>query len=97
MHRFGPKMQSKRLSTRRVMLNPIGPNTPLQARVPASPNPFTEPNHFEEELLEENGPFGDLLEDRTKTEVLPDGGGGLARMSAANRLLFQKLKKKCSS
>ncbi len=80
-----------------MMLNPIGPNTLLQARVPASPNPFTEPNHFEEELPEENGPPGDLPEDRTETEVLPDGGGGSARMFAADRLLFQKLKKKCSS
>jgi len=46
MHRFGPKMQSKKLNTRRVMLNPIGPNASLQVRVHASPNPFTEPNHF---------------------------------------------------
>ncbi len=67
-------MQSKRLSTRRVMLNPIGPNAPLQARVRASPNPFIEPNHFEEELLEENGPLGDLPKDRTEIEVLPNGG-----------------------
>ncbi len=91
-------MQSKkRLSTRRVMLNPIGPSTPLQARVPTSPNPFTEPNQFEEELPEENALPGDLPEDRTETEVLPEGGGGSARMSAADRILFQKLKKKCSS
>jgi hypothetical protein len=34
-----------------VMLNPIGLNTPLQVRMHASPNPFTESNHFEEELL----------------------------------------------
>jgi len=96
MHRFGLEMQGKRLSTRCVMLNPIGPNAPLQARVPASPNPFTKLNHFEEELPEENGPLGDLLKDKTETKVLPDGGGGLARMSATDRLLFQKLKK-CSS
>jgi hypothetical protein len=76
MHRFGPEMQSKRLNTRRVMLNPIGPNVPLQARVPASSNPFIEPNHFEEELPEENGPLGDMPEDMIETEVLPDGGGG---------------------
>ncbi len=67
MHRFGPEMQSKRLSTRRVMLNPIGPSIPLQVRVLASPNIFTEPNHFEEELLKENGLPGDLLKDMTKT------------------------------
>ncbi len=89
-------MQSKRLSTCHVMLNPIGPNTPLQARVLASLNPFTKLNHFEEELLEENGIPGDLPKDRTKIEVLPNGGRRLARMSATNCLLFQKLKKKCS-
>jgi hypothetical protein len=32
------------------MLNPIGPDTPLQTRVFASLNPFTKPNQFEEEL-----------------------------------------------
>ncbi len=91
-------MQSKkRLSTRRVMLNPISPNTPLQARMPASLNPFTEPNQFEEELPEENAMPGDLPEDRTETEVLLDGGGRSARMSASDHLLFQKLKNKCSS
>ncbi len=80
-----------------MRLNPIGPNVPLQARVPASPNPFTEPNHFEEELPEENGLPEDLQEDMTETEMLPDGGGGSTQMYAADRLLFQKLKKKCSS
>ncbi len=71
-------MQSKSLSTCRVMLNPIGPNAHLQPRVLTSPNPFTEPNHFEKELPKENGLPGDLLEDMTKTKVLLDGGGGLA-------------------
>jgi hypothetical protein len=33
--------------------------------MPASPKPFTELNHFEEELPEENGLPGDLLEDMT--------------------------------
>ncbi len=75
MHHFGPGMQSKRLSTHCVMLNPIGPNSPLQARVLTSPNLFTEPNHFEKELLEENGLPKDLLEDMIETKVLPDGGG----------------------
>jgi len=81
---------------RRVMLNPIGPSAPLQARVFTSPNPFIEPNHFEEELPKENGLPEDLLENMTKTEVLLDGGGGLIRMSLVDHLLFQKLKKKCS-
>jgi hypothetical protein len=58
------------------MLNPIGPNAPLQARVLTSPNLFTELNHFEEQLVEENGLFRDLPKDRTKIEVLPNGGGG---------------------
>ncbi len=71
-------MQSKRLNTRHVMLNPIGPNAHLQPRVLTSPNPFTKPNHFEKELPKENGLLGDLLEDMTKTKVLPNGGGGLA-------------------
>ncbi len=69
-------MQNKKLSTCHVMLNPIGPSTPLQARVPASSNPFTKSNHFEEELLEENGLPGDLLKDMTETKMLLDGGGG---------------------
>jgi hypothetical protein len=47
------------------MLNPIGPNAPLQARVLTSPNPFIEPNHFEEELPKENGLPWDLPKDRT--------------------------------
>jgi len=76
MHRFGPKMQSKKLSTRHVMLNPIGPNTPLQARVLASSNPFTESNHFEEGLPKDNGLLRDLLENMIEIEVLLDGGGG---------------------
>jgi hypothetical protein len=97
MHRFGPEMQSKRLSTRHVILNPIGPNAPLQTRVPTSPNPFIELNHFEEELLKENGLPEDMLKDMTKTKVLPNGGGRLARMSTIDRLFFQKLKKKCNS
>ncbi len=63
----------------------------------ASLNPFTKPNHFEEELLKENGLPGDLPEDTTKIKVLPDGGGGSTQMSAVDHLLFQKLKKKCSS
>jgi hypothetical protein len=42
----------------------------------ASPNPFTKPNPFEEELPKENGLPGDLPEDKTKREVLPNGGGG---------------------
>jgi hypothetical protein len=67
MHRFGPEIQSKRLGTHHVMLNPIGPNALLQARMLASPNPFTEPNHFEEELLEENGLPKDLLENMIET------------------------------
>jgi hypothetical protein len=50
MHCFGPEMQNKILSTRHVMLNPIGPNIPLQAKVFASSNPFIKPNHFEKEL-----------------------------------------------
>jgi hypothetical protein len=79
------------------MLNPIGPSVPLQARVLASPNPFTKPNHFEEELPKENGLPRDMPKDKTETEVLPYGGGGSTRMSAADRLFFQKLKKKCSS
>jgi hypothetical protein len=58
------------------MLNPIGPSAPLQARMPASLNFFIEPNHFEEELLEENGLPRDLLKDRTNIEVLLNGGGG---------------------
>jgi hypothetical protein len=78
MHCFGPEMQSNRLSTRHVMLNPIGPSAPLQARVPTSPNPFTEPNHFKEEFPEENGLPGGLLEDKTEIEVLLHGGGGSA-------------------
>ncbi len=89
-------MQSKKLSTCHVMQNPIGPNAPLQARVLASLNPFTELNHFEEELLEENGLLGGLPKDRTEIEVLLDGGGRSPQMSAANCLFFQKLKKKCS-
>jgi hypothetical protein len=48
-------------------------------------------------LPEENGLPGDLLEDKIETEVLLDGGGGSAPMSATNHLLFQKLKKKCNS
>ncbi len=96
MHRFRPKMQSKRLNTCRVMLNPIGPNAPLQARVLTSPNPFTELNHFEKELLEENGLFRDFPKDRIEIEVLPDGGGGSTRMFVVDRLLLQKLKKKCN-
>jgi len=79
------------------MLNPIGPNAHLQPRVLTSPNPFTKPNHFEKELPKENGLLGDLLEDMTKTKVLPNGGGGLAWMFVVDRLLFQNLKKKCSS
>jgi hypothetical protein len=86
-------MQSKRLSTRHVMLNLIGLGIPLQARVFTSPNPFIEPNHFEEELLGENGLLGDLLEDRTEKEVLPDDGGGLVRMSVVDHFLFHKLKR----
>jgi hypothetical protein len=89
MHRFRPEMQSKRLNTHCVMLNLIGPNAPLQARVLTSPNPITEPNHFEKELPKENGLPKDLLEDRIKTKVLPDGGGGLACMSVVDRLIFQ--------
>ncbi len=96
MHHFGLEMQSKKLSTRHVMLNPIGPNIPLQTRMPTSPNPFLEPNQFEKELLEENGLLENLLEDKTKTEVLLDGGGGSTQMSIVDCLLFQKLKN-CSS
>jgi hypothetical protein len=48
-------------------------------------------------LLEENGLLEDLLEDRTKTKMLPDGGGGSTRMSTIDLLLFKKIKKKCSS
>jgi hypothetical protein len=66
-------MQSKKLSTHYVLLNPIGPNTPLQARVLASSNHFLELIHFEEELLEENGLLGDLP--KNKTKVLHDGRG----------------------
>jgi len=58
------------------MLNPIGPSTALQARMPSSPNPFTELNHFEEELPKENGLPRDMPKDRTETKVLPNGGGG---------------------
>jgi hypothetical protein len=47
MHRFGPEMQSKKMSTHHVLLNLIGPGTPLQARVLTSPNFFIELNHFE--------------------------------------------------
>jgi len=65
MHHFGPEMQSKRLNTCHVMLNPIGPNAPLQARVLTSPNLFIKPNHFEEELPKENGLPWDLPKDRT--------------------------------
>jgi hypothetical protein len=79
------------------MLNPIGPDSPLQTRVLASLNPFTEPNQFEEELPKENGLLGDLLKDRIEKEALLNGGGGLARMFVANHFLFLKLKKKCSS
>ncbi len=85
-------MQNTRLSTCCVMLNPIGPSVPLQARMPASSNLFIEPNHFEEELLEENGLLGDLLEDKIEIEVLPNGGRGSARMSTINCLFLQKLK-----
>ncbi len=62
-------MQNKRLSTRHVMLNPIGPDTPLQTKVFASPNIFIEPNHFEKELPKENGLPRDLLQDMTETKV----------------------------
>jgi hypothetical protein len=78
------------------MLNPIGPSVPLQVKVLTSPNPFTKLNHFEEELLEENGLFRDLPKDRTEIEVLLDGGGGSIRMFVVDRLLLQKLKKKCN-
>jgi hypothetical protein len=47
------------------MLNPIGPNAPLQARKPTSLSHFPKQAHFEEELLEESGLPKDLLEDRT--------------------------------
>ncbi len=79
------------------MLNHIGPSTPLQVRVFKSPNPFIEPDHFEEELPEENGLPGDLLKDKIKTKVLLDSGGGSTQMFTVDHLLFQKLKKKCSS
>jgi hypothetical protein len=65
--------------------------------MPASLKKFIEPNHFKEELLEENGLPEDLLEDKIEIEVLLDGGGRLALMSATDHLLFQKLKKKCIS
>jgi hypothetical protein len=60
-------------------------------------NPFTKSNHFEKELLEEYGLLGDLPKNRIETKVLLIGGGESTRMSAINRLLFQKLKKKCNS
>ncbi len=81
MHHFRPEMQSKRWSTSHGMLNLMGPNAPLQARMPTSSNPFTEPNHFEEELAKEKGLPRDLPEDRTEIEVLLDKGGGSIRMS----------------
>ncbi len=70
-------MQSKKMSTHHVLLNLIGPNIPLQARVPTSLNLFTELNHSEEELPKENGLPEDLLKNMTETKVLLDGGGGL--------------------
>ncbi len=50
--------------------------------MPTSSNPFTKPNHYEEELPKEKGLPRDL------TKVLPDDGGGLVRMSTPNYLLF---------
>jgi hypothetical protein len=76
MHCFGHEKQSKKMSTQHVLLNLIGPNTPLQARMPTSPNFFIKLNHFQEELLEDNGLHGDLPKNRIEIEVLPDGRGG---------------------